>query len=40
MTYVHILAEALIVGLIILGTVVLIDQIKQAIRENDDGENR
>lgn len=36
MTYVHILAEALIVGLIILGTVVLIDQIKQAIRENDD----
>jgi len=36
MTYVHILAEALIVGLIILGSVVLIDQIKQAIRENDD----
>ena len=36
MTYVHILAEALIVGLIILGSVVLIDHIKQAIRENDD----
>ena len=36
MTYVHILAEALIVGFVILGTVVLIDQIKRAIRENDD----
>lgn len=36
MTGLHIITEALIVGLIILGTVVLIDQIKQAIRENDD----
>ena len=36
----HILTEALIVGFIILGSVVLIDHIKQAIRENDDGEGR
>lgn len=36
MTYVHILAEALIVGIIVLGTVVFIDTVKQAIRENQD----
>ena len=36
MTGLHIATEALIVGLVILGTVVLIDNIKQAIKEEQD----
>ncbi len=36
MTWLHILTEAFFVGIILLGTVVFIDTVKQAIRENDD----
>lgn len=36
MTPLHILTELFFVGIIVLGTVVFIDTIKQAIREDDD----
>lgn len=36
MTGLHILAELFFVGIGVLGVVVFIDTIKQAIRENDD----
>jgi hypothetical protein len=36
MTWLHILTEAFFVGIILLGAVVFIDTVKQAIRENDD----
>lgn len=39
MTFWHIMTELFFVGIIVLGTIVFIDTIKQAIREDqDDGE--
>lgn len=36
MTWLHILTEAFFVGIILLGAVVFIDTVKQAIRDDDD----
>lgn len=36
MTFWHILIELFFVGLIVLGAVVFIDTIKQAVKEDDD----
>jgi hypothetical protein len=36
MTWLHILTELFFVGIIVLGTVVFIDTVKQALRDDDE----